>query len=346
MRVAIITVRPLDPREFGGAERLFDAMVEGFRAAGHDAHEIDVLVDESCFAGIQRGYVAFRELELSGFDVVISTKAPSWLIRHDHHVCWLVHTMRVFYDMFDGVFSDPTPELLAQRSAIKEIDTLALSLPNCRKVFAIGAEVATRLETSTGLSAEVMHPPLWSDEFHCEAFGDYFFLPGRLHPWKRVDLAIEAFKRTRGAVRLLIAGTGESEGALKAAAAGDPRIEFLGRVDDAQLAALYSSCLAVPFMPLREDYGYVTLEAFASGKPVITCDDSGEAAAIVVDGERGFVTEPNPESVSQAMQRLVDDRDLARSLGLAGHQWVRSLEWPKIVARLLEASGIHRGIES
>ena len=346
MRVAILTVRPLDPAEFGGAERLFDAMVEGFRAAGHDAHEVDLLVDESCFKGIQQGYVSFRELELSGFDLVISTKAPSWLVRHDHHVCWLVHTMRVFYDMFDDVFPDAAPELFRQRSAIREIDTLALSQPNCRKVFAIGAEVAKRLEASNGLIAEVMHPPLWSDEFSCQTFGDYFFLPGRLHPWKRVDLAIEAFRRTRGAVRLVIAGTGEAEDALKATAAGDPRIEFLGRVDDAQLAGLYSNCLAVPFMPLREDYGYVTLEAFASGKPVITCGDSGEAAAIVVDGQSGFVTEPDPVSVSRAMQRLIDDRDLARSLGSAGREWVTSLQWSKIVARLIEASGMSGGLKS
>jgi glycosyltransferase involved in cell wall biosynthesis len=335
MRVAVITVRPRSPAEFGGAERLYDALVAAFAQAGHEAVEIDVPVDESCFSGIQRGYVDCYDLELGDFDMVVSTKAPTWLVRHPRHVCYLVHTIRVFYDMFTQAFPIPTPELLRQRSMVHVLDSAALAPPHCRGIHAIGAEVAGRLKRDNGLHAGVLHPPLWSDNFRVGAAGDYFFLPGRMHAWKRVDLVIDAFKQVQGDVRLLLAGAGEAEQSLRRRAEGDPRIEFLGAISDEELVAHYSGALAVPFAPMREDYGYITLEAFASGKPVLTCTDSGEAAAIVQDGVSGRVVKPDSQALAGAMQQLVSDHGLALRMGQAGRQWVSGLSWKRVVNALV-----------
>ncbi len=335
MRVAVITVRPRSPDQFGGAERLYDALVAAFRDLGHEACEIDVPVDESSFTGIQQGYVDCHDLPLSDFDMVVSTKAPTWLVRHPRHVCYLVHTIRVFYDMFGRVFPVPTADHLRQRELVQALDTAALSAPGCRRIFAIGAEVAGRLHRDNGLHAEVLHPPLWANQFRSGPASDYFFLPGRLHAWKRVDLAIDAFKKVAGPVRLLVAGTGDAEVALRAQASDDARIEFLGAVSDEELIRLYSGAIAVPFVPLREDYGYVTLEAFASGKPVLTCEDSGEAAAIVRDGINGFIVPAEPDSLAKAMRRLADDRVLSGRMGEAGKQWVEGLVWRKVVETLV-----------
>ena len=46
-------------------------------------------------------------------------------------------------------------------------------------------------------------------------------------------------------------------------------------------------------LPVQEDYGFVTVEAFASRKAVVTCTDSGGPAELVVDGTNGYVSEPN-----------------------------------------------------
>lgn len=338
MRVAIITVRPRSPAGFGGAERLYDALVAAFRDAGHDAYEIDVPVDESDFPGIQRGYVDCYDLELVDFDMVVSTKAPTWLVRHPRHVCYLVHTIRVFYDMFEQTFPTPTAELQRQRKLVRALDTGALTFPRCRGIYAIGAEVAARLQRDNGLRAEVMHPPLWTDHFRTGPAGDYFFLPGRMHAWKRVDLVIEAFKQVKGPVRLLLAGTGEAEESLQQLASGDARIEFLGAVSDENLISLYSGALAVPFAPLREDYGYITLEAFASGKPVLTCSDSGEAAAIVKHGVSGLVVAPDPKAMADAMQHMVAAPRIAEQMGQAGRQWVNELSWKRVVDSLVAAA--------
>ena len=337
MKVAIVTVRSASG-EAGGAERFYDALVGAFQQAGHDAQEVPVVADESSFDQIKQNYLTCFDLDLSAFDLVVSTKAPTWLVRHSRHVCYLVHTIRVFYDMFDTVFSDAGPELRAQRELVHRLDTLALSDPHCRKVFSIGSEVSNRLHEWNGLDADVLHPPLWSERFHTGPAGNYLLLPGRLHPWKRVDLVIRAMRHVTAPLRLVITGTGEAESELRALASGDARVEFHGRVPDVELVALYAGAFAVPFTPMSEDYGYVTLEAFASGKPVITCRDSGEAAAIVQQSLAGYVCEATPEAIGKHIDMLWQNRERAEAFGRAGHAWVHALSWERIVARLIKAS--------
>ena len=342
MRIGVITIRQASG-EIGGAERFYDALTEAFRELGHDAVEVPLVADESDFEQIKRNYLACYDLDLTGFDMVVSTKAPTWLLRHPRHVCYLVHTIRVFYDMFEEVFPWPTDELLAQRHLIHQLDTGALQPPRCRTVFTIGEEVSRRLREYNHIESTVMHPPLWGDSFHIGPQGDYFLLPGRLHPWKRVDLVIEAMRHVRASVTLKIVGDGEAEASLRDLAAGDERIEFLGRVDDAALRNLYAGALAVPFTPKREDYGYVTLEAFASGKPVVTCTDSGEAAVVVIDGKSGFVCAPDPRAVAEAMDQLAADRVLSVKFGKAGQDWVKSLSWERIARSLIDSAMEQQG---
>lgn len=338
MHIGVVTIRQASG-DVGGAERFFDALTLAFRRLGHEAVEIPLVADESSFDQIKRNYLACYDLDLARFDMVVSTKAPTWLLRHPRHVCYLVHTIRVFYDMFEETFPWRGSELLAQRDLVHQLDTGALQPPRCRAVFTIGEEVSRRLREYNGIEAEVLHPPLWGDRFHAGPQGDYFLLPGRLHPWKRVDLVIEAMRHVHAPVKLKIVGMGEAEESLRALAGTDRRIEFLGHVDDITLCDLYAGALAVPFTPKREDYGYVTLEAFASGKPVITCIDSGEASVLVRDGESGFICDPNPSAIGEAMECLVVDRELAGRFGKAGQTWVNSLSWERIARRLVEAAG-------
>ena len=70
------------------------------------------------------------------------------------------------------------------------------------------------------------------------------------------------------------------------------------------------------FPPFQEDYGFVTVEAFASRRPVDHLPDSGGPAELVEDGLSGFVCEPTPESIALAMRRLADDPSLAERMGV------------------------------
>jgi glycosyltransferase involved in cell wall biosynthesis len=154
-----------------------------------------------------------------------------------------------------------------------------------------------------------------------------------------VDLAIKAMRYVRAPLRLIIVGSGEDEHALRELAADDARIVLLGRVPDSALVDLYAQALAIAFVPLREDYGYVTVEAFRSGKPVVTCSDSGEAALLVEHERTGLVVSPDPASLGAAFERLHADCGLAATLGVNAAARERAISWDDVVPRLTNALG-------
>ncbi len=335
LRVAVLAAGPTTG-VVGGAERLYEGLLGGLRQLECEAELISIPADEPNFNAIMGNYDRCEALNVSNFDVVISTKAPTYAACHPCHVLYLVHTVRVFDDMFERVFPNAGQQDYWQRARIHARDLKAMTQVKAR--FAIGHEVADRLYRWRGLDAEVLHPPLGVTGFQCATAADYFFLPGRLHDWKRVHLVIEAVRCSSRPMRLLIAGTGEAKTKLEALAAGDPRIEFLGRVSDASLIELYSRALAVPFVPEREDYGYITLEAFASGKPVVTCVDSGEPARIVIDGISGRICAPDPKEICKALESLFDNPRQAEEMGQNGRAWVAQMHWSDVAQKLLNAA--------
>jgi glycosyltransferase involved in cell wall biosynthesis len=337
-RIAVLATVP-PSREQGGAERFYLGLRDALRTRGADAEIVEVVSDEHDFAAVKRSYLRCYDLDLRSFDGVISTKAPGYMVRHPRHVCYLQHTMRVFYDMFEREFPDATPGLLEQRRLIQTLDTAALASPRIKQRFVIGHQVRARLLAMNGLEAEVLYQASTLNGFKTCAF-DYLFMPGRLHRWKRVDLVIRAMRHVEAPLKLLISGTGEDEAALRTLAAGDPRIVFLGRVSDAELLDLYADALAVAFVPVEEDFGLVTLEAFSSRKPVITCTDSGEPARIVRNRESGWVSPPDEREIAARIEALWRDRRLARAMGERGAASIAHISWDATASRLLEALGV------
>jgi glycosyltransferase involved in cell wall biosynthesis len=325
--------------EVGGAERFYVGLRDALQNAGANAEIVYVVSDESNFDRILESYLRFYELDLSEFDGVISTKAPGYAIRHANHVCYLQHTMRVFYDMFDVEFPNAGERLRAQRKRIVEMDTAVLREPRLRKRFVIGHEVQQRLRLYNGLDADVLYQTTTLRGFRT---GDsrYLFMPTRLHRWKRVDLVIRAMKMLRTPIDLLISGLGEDEAQLRQLAGGDPQIKFLGRVSDDKLIDLYADALAVPFVAVREDFGLVAVEAFHSEKPVITCEDSGEAARMVESFGCGIVCAPDPSAIASTIDTLISNPDLGRALGAAGRRFAEEFNWTHVASVLLDALGV------
>jgi glycosyltransferase involved in cell wall biosynthesis len=138
----------------------------------------------------------------------------------------------------------------------------------------------------------------------------------------------------------VLVGRGPDEPALRRqiqeAGLGD-RVSIEVDVPDERLAELMLGALAVYYGPFDEDYGYVTLEGFAAGRPVVTLTDSGGPLEFVEDGETGIVASPEPAAIAEAFDRLSTDRDAATRLGEAGKARVRAEvpEWPEVIARLL-----------
>jgi glycosyltransferase involved in cell wall biosynthesis len=337
MKIALVAVA--QPGGRGGAEVLYEGVEGALSAAGHDVERVTLTCDESTYDGVLESYRAARALDLSPFDAVISTKAPSFNLRHRNHVVYLLHTVRVFYDMFDS-WTDGSASSRAQRDRIHELDFSALSSVPEERRLAIGEEVAGRLLDSLGLPFRVVHPPLPDAERFREGSFEHFLHCGRLHPWKRVDLLVRAYRSLKTEVPLVITGTGEAEGDLRRLAAGDERIRFVGDVDRTRLYELYSRALAVPFVPLREDFGYVAVEAMLSGKPVVTLSDSGEPARLVENGVTGLVVPPDAAALASALESLAANPREARRMGLAGRARATRMSAAEIAEALL--GGISR----
>ena len=341
MKVAVITPAIPDPQRPFGAERLFLGMVQAFRR-NVDTDWIQVPISEASFETILRAYLDCYDLDLGAYDLVVSTKSPTYAAQHRNHVCWLLHQIRVFYDRFDDEYgklpAQALIQLQSQKQSIQRLDNLAFH--RVHRIFSIGKEVSRRLKLYNGFDADVLYPPVFTQGHYC-AGQQHFLLPGRLHRWKRVDLAIRAMKHLSSDVPLLIAGAGENEQEFRKLAGNDPRIQFLGFVSDEEMLRLYANALAVLFVPKDEDFGYISVEAMLSHKPVIVCKDSGEPALLVQNGHTGYVVNPDPAEIAGAMDLLAANRDMAREMGERAFQNAPSQSWDDAVQRLIEAGSTH-----
>ncbi len=321
----------------GGLELLAEGLVGAFGAAGHSAELVRIPTtweDER----ILDAPLAWRMVPLNA-DVVVCLNFPSYFARHPRKVVWLAHQHRAAYDAIGQAWStlgldDDSLEVHRQ---LVEWDTRAIE--EAAAVFTISQVVADRLARFNGVVAEpVYHPPPRAGRLRTGRSGDYVFLPTRFEVNKRPGLMVDALAACRRPVRGILAGTGGLAGEIdeRVAAAGlGDRLERPGHLTDDELIDRYADALAVLYAPIEEDYGYVTLEAFLAGKPVITTTDAGGVLEWVEDGVTGIVTDGSPAALGAAIDRLADDRELASRMGRAGRERVVALDWGTVVERLL-----------
>lgn len=296
--------------------------------------EIEARVCETSFlqrlpgvAGGYRGYLplfpaAARSLAVRGADLVLSSShAVAKGVRVERgvsHVSYVHTPMRYLWDDTGSYFR------FGNGSAWKRAG-LALVKPYLRR-FDVGTArgvdhfiansetVRGRIQKFWGAEAATIPPPVDTDFFapngHA-AGGDYYLIVSSLEPYKRIDLALEAFRRLKRP--LVVAGGGTLERELRARAPGNVR--FVGWVPDENLRDLYRGCRALIF-PGIEDFGMTAVEAQACGKPVI-CYGAGGVTESVVDGETGLYFRPQEpaalaEAVERAEQRAWDAVEIRR----------------------------------
>jgi len=340
-RIAVVTSSPAHTE--GGHLAIGRALVLAAQEAGHDASLI--VTPDFGFGRTLATYWANWRLSVGPVDQVISLRYPSYAVRHPVHVCWLNHTMREYYDLWPGFEAS-----LSSRNRIKEglrrtlirtADAWLLKR-NVGRVVAQSETIRRRLVKDFGLLAQVVYPPPPQRRYRCEEYGGYIFAFSRLVPLKRVELLIRALAEPNARrVRAVIAGEGDSRPELEALASAigvSGRVTFLGRIDEAALLEHLARCRAVCFTPLGEDYGFVTVEAFASRKAVITCDDSGGPTELVRNEESGLVTDATPSAIAVALARLSEDEGLAERMGTNAAAQVSAMTWAAALKQLLERS--------
>ncbi len=329
----------------GGHRKIARAIFMALRKAGVEAELW--FTPQNPFSGYPFSYFSHMLMDLREdglgrkVEGVLSLRFPTYCVKSHKTVIWLTHRIREYYDLWE----DFKRELGIKGRVVESIKRIAIRfmdqrcMKRARKIFTISGEVKKRLKRWGNFEAEVLYPPPPPRNYRCREYGDYFFFPSRLSRLKRQDVAIRALTKVPRA-RLVISGDGERREELERMAENlgvKDRVIFTGYLEDQELVDAYSKALAVIFIPYREDYGFITAEAFFSAKPVLTFEDSGGAKELVRNGENGLVLPPTEESLAEAMNYLLSHKERAEEMGREAEKIKSWLSWERVSQRILEA---------
>ena len=284
---------------------------------------------------------AFASLDLTGYNLILSNKSAFCHgVRKpegSRHLCYCLTPTRFVWD-FESYVAHEGQGRLARALVPLFLGWLRAwdyrAAQGVDAFAAISNAVRERIQRYYGRDSVVIHPPTDVARFTPSAeLDDYYLVVSRLIPYKRVDLAVQAFNQARR--RLVIIGDGRDRARLEGLAG--PTVEFWGRLPDAETRRAMARCQALVF-PGLEDFGLTPVEAQASGRPVIAYA-AGGALDTVIPGLTGALFYPqtaealaetvahfNPAEVDPALCRQnaarfdvsVFREKLARFVGLEG----------------------------
>jgi len=240
--------------------------------------------------------LAFQRTDLSGYDLVLSNKSgfchgvrTQNSSRKAIHVCYCLTPTRFLWlyeqyrerEQIGGLINAALQPALA---LLRRWDWAAAQRVD--HFVAISSAVQERIRAIYGRESVVIHPPVDTQRFTPDPsvpVGDYYLIVSRLIPYKRIDLAVDAFRRLP-AEKLVVVGDGRDGAVLQAGAT--PNVTFLGRQSQAKLLELMRGCKAFLF-PGLEDFGIAPVEALAAGRPVIAYAGGGALDTVIpgVSGE-------------------------------------------------------------
>jgi glycosyltransferase involved in cell wall biosynthesis len=334
------------PFIYGGARNIVEWLGEHLLEAGHQV-EVIYLPHVNTPDLMFQQLAAYRWVDLTeSADRIVCFRPPAHFIPHPHKILWFIHHFRAFYDMWDSQYRDFPDDAKHRgiRDALYAADTAALH--EAKAVFTNSRVVSDRLKTYNDVDSEVLYPPILAPErFHCREFNDEIVYLCRVESHKRQHLLIEAMRHTKTPVKLRLLGAAhgpdyaEQLHRVITALGLRDRVTFDNRwISEEEKADALADCLAAAYLPLDEDsYGYPSLEASHASKPLLTTTDAGGVLELVRDGVNGFVTEPWPQALAEAMDRLYLDRALARRMGREAQARIGELNiaWPHVLSRVL-----------
>lgn len=251
-----------------------------------------------------------ESFDLQGFDLILSSShCVAKGIRKPQsatHVAYVHAPMRYMWDRFEDYFGSGRASIPVRfaanilRGKLQKWDRRTSSKENIDLVLANSKFIADRILEFWGREARVVHPFVDLARFHApRKLKDYYLIFGAFAPYKRVDLAIEAFRRLH--LPLIVAGGGQDSDRIRELVKGS-KIDLLPNPTNAEVDRLFSECRALIF-PGIEDFGITPLEAMAAGAPVIAID-AGGAKETVTEKTGILFAEQTVDSICNAVLRL------------------------------------------
>jgi len=330
----------------GGAETHVNGLVDKLREKGYETELVNIPYKWYPRKQLLKSIQIWRMLDLresnsKKIDMVIATKFPSYYVKHPNKVLWLIHQYRQVYDLFDTPYSEFDPFKKRDqkfRNMIIRMDNKVLKTYN--RIYTNSKNTGKRLKKFNHIDSKPLyHPPSLAGRYFCSRYGDYVLSVGRLDKLKRVDVLLRALKFCDKKIKCKIAGTGPELHNLKNMAVDlgvSDRTEFLGYVNEKDLLELYSECCLVYFAPRDEDYGYITLEAFLSKKPVVTAFDSGGPLEFVEEGKNGLLFDSTDEKkLAEKIEELFSDKSRCKIFGENGYKRVKDISWENVIHTLI-----------
>ncbi len=250
---------------------------------------------------------AFEQFDLRGYDLVISNKSgfchgvitgPETL-----HICYCLTPTRYVWRYHQYAEQEKLGRLTRLLlppflTFLRQWDRLAADRVDY--FIAISQEVRRRIAKVYRRESVIIYPPVDTQRFApASRLDDYYLFVGRLVPYRRIDLLIEAFNKMGR--RLLIAGSGRDRERLEALAG--PTIEFLGYVPNADLPDLLARAQAFMF-PGEEDFGIAPIQAMAAGRPVIAYAAGGVLDTIIPGVTGALFYEQSVQAIVAAVERF------------------------------------------
>jgi glycosyltransferase involved in cell wall biosynthesis len=330
----------------GGAETHVNSLVDKLKESGYEVDLINIPYKWYPRQQLLDSIDMWKKVDLvesngKKIDMVISTKFPSYFVEHPNKVLWLTHQYRQIYDLFHTSYSgfDPSNKRDVKfRERLIALDTKAIK--SYQRRYTISKNTADRLKKFNRIDSIPLYPPpQMTGRYFTSEYKDYLLSVGRLDKLKRVDFLLKVLAQADARIQCKIAGTGPEFSRLQDMAQDlglTDRVEFLGFVPEDELLRLYAECSCVFFAPLDEDYGYITLEAFLSRKPVITGFDSGGPLEFVEDQRTGIVLDSFAEKdMAVRIEELFFDKQKCEDFGTEGYRRVKDINWNHVIDSLV-----------